>query len=449
TYDPAAADRYFNKRWVLKYGRAVQLAYILGGWGIGLLRDRYEYGGIGGRGNKWEKNMPMRAKQLLGLTQRLGTTAIKIGQALSIRGDILPAPYVKELSELQDRVKPFPNHIAMEIIEEELRSSTGGKSLKGIFRTVSSAPVAAASIGQVYKGELMDGQEVAIKVQRPDVIKDIALDLYVCRTIAPLWKKFFKLNSDLVGLIDEWGAGFVNELDYEREAVNSQRFLAAMRARGLDAVTTAEVVEDLSTERVLTTRWVVGERLEKSSEDDVGRLCGVALNAYLTMLLDTGLLHCDPHPGNLLRTEDGKLCILDFGMCIEVEKDLQYALIEYIAHLMSEDYKQIPRDLIKLGFVPAGKEALIQRAGVVEALSERVNVGDVARKMEQLQEDDNNYFQIPPWMAYILRTFSVLEGIGLQQDEDYSIAQECYPYLAKRLFSDSSPRAQEALRQML
>ena len=80
TYDPAAADRYFNKRWVLKYGRAVQLAYILGGWGIGLLRDRYEFGGIGGRGNKWEKNMPMRAKQLLGLTQRLGTTAIKIGQ---------------------------------------------------------------------------------------------------------------------------------------------------------------------------------------------------------------------------------------------------------------------------------------------------------------------------------------------------------------------------------
>ena len=505
-YDPKAAERFYAKRWALKFGRTAQLIGILGGWSIGVLRDKYEYGGIGGKGNKWDENMPMRAKQILNICTRLGTTAIKIGQALSIRGDILPAPYVKELSELQDRVKPFPTKIAKAIIEEELAASGAG-SIKSVFRKISEDPVAAASIGQVFKAELNDGTVVAVKVQRPDVIKDIALDLYIVRSLSPLYKRVFKLNSDLVGLVDEWGRGFVDELDYLREAVNGKRFLAAMEARGLDTVTTAKVVDDLSSNRILVTEWVDGERLSKSQEDDVGRLCGVALNAYLTMLLDTGLLHCDPHPGNLLRTPDGKLCILDFGMCIEVEKDLQYGLIEYISHLMSEDYQAIPGDLIRLGFVPPGQEAMIQRAGVVEALAsilkqlaqgggpkkvqerfikqikdefgdipreelrekmkarfeelnkqgelkqlqqqQRVGVADVASKMEEMQEDEQGYFQIPPWMAYILRTFSVLEGIGLNQDEDYSIAQECYPYLARRLFTDNSPRAQEALRQML
>lgn len=495
-YDPIKAEKFFAKRWALKYGRAVQLTQTLGGWGIGLLRDKYEYGG-----KNWQKNMPMRAKQILQICTKLGTTAIKIGQALSIRGDLLPAPYVAELSQLQDRVKPFPTDIAKNIISEEL-AALGKGSVSDVFQSLSSAPIASASIGQVYKGVLPDGTEVAVKVQRPDVVLDISLDLYFCRIIAPAYKRFMKLNTDFVGLIDEWGAGFVNELDYEREAVNSKRFLEAMEARGLDAVTTAEVIDELSTNRILVTKWVDGERLAASKAGDVGRLAGVALNAYLTMLLDTGLLHCDPHPGNFLRTSDGRLCILDFGMCIEVEKDLQYGLLEYIAHLVSEDYAQIPQDLINLGFVPKGKEDIIMQAGIVEALSlilkqlaegggpkkaqariekavrdefgdlpreelrkavrekmqrmnaegtlggERVGVGDVAKKMEEM-ERDQNAFQIPPWMAYILRTFTVLEGVGLAQDEDYSITSECYPYLARRLFTDNSPRAQHALRQML
>jgi hypothetical protein len=299
-YDPKAAEQFYAKRWVLKIGRTAQLIGILGGWGIGVLRDKYEYGGIGAKGNMWEKNMPMRAKQILNICTRLGTTAIKIGQSLSIRGDILPAPYVKELSELQDRVKPFPTNLAKAIIEEELASSGAG-SIKTVFRKISDEPVAAASIGQVFKAEMQDGTVVAIKVQRPDVINDIALDLAIVRQLAPAYKKAFNLNSDLVGLVDEWGRGFVDELDYLREATNGKRFLAAMQARGLDAVTTSEVIDPLSSNRILVTKWVDGERLSKSTEDDVGRLCGVALNAYLTMLLDTGLLHCMLSPPTSVR----------------------------------------------------------------------------------------------------------------------------------------------------
>ena len=138
-------------------------------------------------------------------------------------------------------MEPFPSEIARDIIEQELKAR-GRAPVVDSFKTLSREPVAAASIGQVYKGVLEDWQEVAVKVQRPDVVKDIALDLYMCRLIAPIYKRAFGLNTDLVGLIDEWGAGFVNELDYTREATNGQRFLEAMQARGLNAVTTSEVV---------------------------------------------------------------------------------------------------------------------------------------------------------------------------------------------------------------
>jgi predicted unusual protein kinase regulating ubiquinone biosynthesis (AarF/ABC1/UbiB family) len=107
--------------------------------------------------------------------------------------------------------------------------------------------------------------------------------------------------------------------------------------------------------KVLTTEWVDGTRLDRDTSPDVPRLCAVAINAYLTMLLDTGCLHCDPHPGNLLRTRDGKLCILDWGMTLPVPNDLQYSLIEFIAHVNAEDLDQIPQDFVNLGFTPQDK----------------------------------------------------------------------------------------------
>ena len=130
-----------------------------------------------------------------------------------------------------------------------------------------------------------------------------------------------------------------------------------MKARDLDAVCAPVVVERLGRDTVLVTEWVDGSRLDSDASPDVPRLCGVALNAYLTMLLDTGTLHCDPHPGNLLRTPSGKLCILDWGLVTSIDPDLQTSLIEHVAHLTAKDYAKVPSDLVKLGFVPKGGEA--------------------------------------------------------------------------------------------
>ena len=292
-------------------------------------------------------------------------------------------------------------------------------------------------------------------------------------------------------------------MDYLAEARNTELFLNAMKERGLSAVTAPQVLEEFSTNCLLVTEWVEGTRLDLDDSEDVPRLCGVAVNAYLTMLLDTGVLHCDPHPGNLLRTTDGKLCILDWGMTLDVPSDLQYALLEFIAHINSEDYDNLPQDFVNLGFSPPGKEVQLKNSGMTESLAftfrqlqggggakklrerlsdefrerygqdktdeeirklareemiermeerlqaEGVDVSGVTNVMEEMSRRNRELFKLPPYVLYVSRAFSTLEGIGLTINEDYSILAECYPYLARRLMSDNSPRSQKAFRTMV
>jgi aarF domain-containing kinase len=517
-YDPSAAKEFFLARPLAPLRRLAQIASLSGGFVASVALDKAL-----GREDHSEV-IAARSQQLLEVVTDLGATFVKIGQALSIRTDILPAPYVAGLTELQDAVAPFSADEGRAIIAKEL-----GVCLNDAFSEFSSDPVASASIGQVYRARLRKapdgsgGHEVAIKVQRPNVLYDVSLDLFVLREIlVPLYNKINPTsNTDAARLVDAWGEGFINELDYRKEATATSQFAAAMEERGLGSVTAPEVLDHLSSMHVLTSRWVEGERLASSSADDVPRLCAVALNAYLTMLLDTGVLHCDPHPGNLLRTTDGKLCILDWGMTLAVPTDLQLSLVEFIANLQAEAYDRVPDDLVKLGFVPAERLAELRRSGMTYGIARMLKIAasgggpkgsmdrlvaenkerygaelmakygtldspeatkerqrrfredwqeemaqdalsrggggggapsaavELTQKIEQLQQENSNVFAIPDYFVYMSRAFATLEGIGLSADPSYGIIRECFPYLAKRLLSDDSPRARSALRTLL
>jgi predicted unusual protein kinase regulating ubiquinone biosynthesis (AarF/ABC1/UbiB family) len=510
SYDPHAANTFYESRPIASIIRLTQLVTKCSGFVADTVLDANLF-------NREEQMVEQRSQELLELVSDLGPTFIKVGQALSTRTDLLPAKYAKGLTGLQDAVPPFSGELGRAVIEQEL-----GIKIDDVFSSLSQEPVASASIGQVYRGTLRDsGVEVAVKVQRPFVLPTVALDLYMMRSLAPLWKKSQDISTDLVGLVDAWGEGFVNELDYKAEARATTEFSKAMKDRGLGSVFAPEVVEELSSTHVLTTKWVDGERLSSSNADDVPRLCGVALNAYLTMLLDTGTLHCDPHPGNLLRTPDGRLCILDWGMVIDVPTDLQLSLLEFIANLNAENYEDVPDDLVKLQFVPENKLEELRESGLTVAISSMIKLaaegggpkgamqrmvkqnkekyaealsgfddldgkeatevrqrlfkeewqksmaedamsrGDednsnpisttagLTLKIEQMQEQNADVFAIPDYFVYMSRAFSTLEGIGLSSDSNYSILKECYPYLAKRLLSDDSPRARGALRTLL
>jgi len=490
-YDPIQARAYYSRRLLLVVQRLMQLLRLSNKFLIALVLDQYIF-------KTEEQNRAQRAAELLELITKLGPTAIKVGQALSVRPDLIPTEYAEALSTLQDQVPPFDGAQAKDILQREL-GSTKFSHLKNLG--LNSDPVASASIGQVYKG-LIDDRAVAVKVQRPNVLAEIALDLYLVREwIAPIYQAVTRTSTDLQGLANEWGRGFIAELDYRKEAVATIRFTQDMAQRGLTAVTAPRVVTDYSTEKVLITEWVDGTRLDQSDVRDVPRLCSVALNAYLVMLLETQVLHCDPHPGNLLRTKDGKLCILDWGMTLEIDPNLQYSLLEYVAHLTSNNYDELPDDMVKLGFLKAEKLEFAKRSGVLEPLkyflkqageggggsavrerifteyrerypglsddelrvemraemkkrmSEIVERESVATgitvEVEELQRQNRDSFMIPEWFLYTSRAFLTLEGVSLQADPNYSIIKSCFPYVARRLVADDDPRARKALRDLL
>lgn len=461
--------------------------------------------------DKLQASEAQRAREARDLAVKMGTTFIKIGQALSIRTDLIPPAYALELKQLQDNVPAFDSEEARAILRRELRVHDLGE----IFEELSAEPVASASIGQVYKGKLKDGgRAVAVKVQRPGVSEAIALDMQILRVLTPVTaavarvvqgKRPKKTDIDFaVELVDEWSRGFVAETDYELEAKHTIEFQEAMRHRNLSAVVSPKPVQELSTKTVLVTEWVDGTRLDHADSPDVPELCTLAINAYLTMLLDTGRLHCDPHPGNLLRTADGKLCILDWGMTIGVPRDLQYALLEFIAHVDSGNIEAIPQDFVNLGLTDEDKVDDLTRSGMAEIVGlvlgqlnqgggvkkmgsrmvddmrekygddlsmdelRKVAEGDMAQKYLQiahsssttlvggvatvaddLSRRNEDLFRLPPYLLYMIRAFSTLEGIGLSIDENFAITAQTFPYLSKRLLTDDSPRARAALESMI
>ena len=250
---------------------------------------------------KISSNSDARAMELSVLLTKLGPSFIKVGQSLSIRTDLLSPAYVRGLKSLQDQCPPFSTEEARNIIESEL-----GSRIEEIFVMFPNEPIAAASLGQVYKATIStssgdnnnDGsgsggleRDVAVKVQRPNIMNQIALDMHLIREVAPVIKRTFNLNTDFVGIVDTWGAGFVDELDYIEEAINAKSFTESIQQTPLSGVVFAPpVVDELTTRKVLTTEWVVGERLDKSAKEDISILCSIAMNSYLTMMLETGLL---------------------------------------------------------------------------------------------------------------------------------------------------------------
>ncbi|KAG4997142.1 hypothetical protein JHK85_028581 [Glycine max] len=401
-YDPASISAYWGKRPRSVATRIVQLLSVAGGFLSRIAWDVIN--------KKVKENEVARAIELREIVTSLGPAYIKLGQALSIRPDILSPVAMTELQKLCDKVPSFADDVAMALIEEEL-----GQPWQNIYSELSSSPIAAASLGQVYKGRLIEnGDLVAVKVQRPFVLETVSIDV--------------------VGLVDEWAARFFEELDYVNEGENGNRFAEMMR-------------KDLP-----QAKWIDGEKLSQSTENDVGELVNVGVICYLKQLLDTGFFHADPHPGNLIRTPDGKLAILDFGLVTKLTDDQKYGMIEAIAHLIHRDYPAIVKDFVKLGFIPDGvnlEPILPVLAKVFDQALEgggakNINFQELASDLAQITFDYP--FRIPPYFALIIRAIGVLEGIALVGNSEFAIVDEAYPYIAQRLLTDESPRLRDALR---
>src|SRR5438270_1898489 len=252
--------------------------------------------------------------QLASALEELGPCFIKLGQLLSTRPDLLPADYIHALSRLQDTIQPVPAERIMQIVQAELHAP-----VSELFQCFDAQPLATASMAQVHRAVLRDGSEVAVKVQRPGVRQRIEIDLEVLREIAQFAARHTSVGAryGLVQMVHELELSLNQELAFRLEAENTRRI--GRQIAGFSKLCTPTVHTEYTSPRVLTLSFLKGRHLADVSRDELKALNPRAiaadlLSAYMKQVAIDGVFHCDPHPGNILLTDDGRLALMDFGM---------------------------------------------------------------------------------------------------------------------------------------
>jgi len=381
----------------------------------------------------------------------LGPTFIKIGQALGTRADLLPLAYVKELSTLQDQVPAFPTGDAFARIEAEL-----GRPLHECFAEIDSEPIASASLGQVYRARLSSGEEVAVKVQRPDLDAIISFDIAVLYRIVQLTNRFFPRaneNADWDGMLREFYATIFEEMDYVKEGRNADRFRYNFRT--WRAVRVPKIFWSHTSRRVLTLEFIRGTKVVDLEALRARRISPVKVNrllvrTYLKQLLEDGFFHADPHPGNLLVMDSGHLAFFDFGMVGRITPKLQSQMINAFFHVVAKDVHGLGQDIINLNFLKPGVDPETIRP-VVESLFKlylNLKLGEVKFKelTYDLAEVVYEYpFRLPANFTYVMRALMTLEGIGIVTDPGFSFFETAKPYAKEFMLK----REGKAFRQLI
>jgi predicted unusual protein kinase regulating ubiquinone biosynthesis (AarF/ABC1/UbiB family) len=364
---------------------------------------------------------------------KLGPTFIKIGQSLGTRADLLPLAYVKELALLQDQVPAFPTSEAYARLEAEL-----GRSLQEAYAEIDAAPVAAASLGQVYRARLHTGEEVAIKIQRPNLEETISFDIAILRRITDFLNRIPQVsdNADWSGMLREFDETIHEEMDYVKEGHNADRFRESFKSWRVIHV--PKIHWSYSTRHVLTMEFIRGTKVTDLEGLKARRISPVKVNrllirTYLKQLLEDGFFHADPHPGNLLVMDSGRLAFFDFGMTGRITPRLQSQMIDAFFHVVAKDVPGLAQDLINLNFLKPSVDPETVRP-VIEGLFQHylnLKLGDVNFKelTYDLAEVMYEYpFRLPANFTYIMRALMTLEGIGIVTDPGFNFFDTAKPY---------------------
>ncbi len=445
-YDAEAIARYYRFRpWEVIW-RAITIIWFFSRFTLSLKWDEWR--------NKTEQNQLKRAAQLREMLTRLGPTFIKVGQALSTRPDLVRKDFLNELVKLQDQLPPSDNAIALSIVEADL-----GRPIKELFSQISPNPVAAASLGQVYRAFLHTGEEVAVKVQRPNLLPVITRDLYLMRWAAGWLAPWLPLNlgHDLTLIVDEFGIKLFEEIDYVNEGRNAEKF--ASNFHDDPTVKVPIIYWRYSSIRVLTLEWINGFKLTDTASIraaglDTDKLIQIGVISGLRQLLEHGFFHADPHPGNLFALPDGRMAYIDFGMMDQLEQYTKETIASSVVYLINKDYDELAKNFVKLGFLTPDIDIrpIIPALETVlgEAIGESVgnfNFKTITDKFSELMYDYP--FRVPAKFALIIRSLVTQEGLALSLNSNFKIVEVSYPYVARRLLMGESPEMRRHLIEVL
>jgi predicted unusual protein kinase regulating ubiquinone biosynthesis (AarF/ABC1/UbiB family) len=382
-----------------------------------------------------------RANTLLESLLTLGPTFIKLGQLLSTRPDVLPPEYVDELSKLQDEVPPAPWTEAERVIESELGPVADN------FDEFDTEAISGASLGQVYDAKI-DGERVAVKVRRPGIEDLVEADLRVIRWSLPLIMRFIGQARafSLENLADEFARTIREEMDYDREA----EMLGEIRENFEDdpEIAIPRVIESHSGSRVLTMEFLGGTKINRVRElDEEGldrhELAETLQRAYLQMIIQDGVFHADPHPGNLAVTDDGRIIFYDFGMSGRVDEFIQRKIVDFYIAVANQDIEGILDALIEMGTLsPEADRATmgsVMELAIEDARGEDIETYRVQQIVSQVEDTIYEFpLRLPSNLALVLRVATVVEGVCVTLDPEFDFIAVATEYLTEEGYREES-----------
>jgi len=433
-----------------KIKRTTQIVKIFANHGFGALMDRL---GI----LKYLK-MEMQTKEYkerelskLSIGERLrlsfeelGPTFIKLGQIMSTRPDLLPREIIHEMEKLQDAVAPFSISDVKQVIEFEL-----GDKLENIFREFKEEPIAAASIGQVHRAKLLSGKDVVVKVQRPNIEKNIELDLGILKDLADFIDNRTKLGKlySFSKMAEEFETTITNELDFRLEGENAETFKVNFKDEA------NVIVPDISwihtTSRVLTMDEIKGTSLKNfEALDQLGLdkeiIARNLANSVLYQILRDGFFHGDPHPGNIMVLENNKIAFLDFGMIGQLSPHRKNQFLKMLMGITLKDSKLIIQAIAELDAISNSinmrkleKDIDRLRDQVLSVPLSEIKIGEVFNEIFDLAFTYN--MMIPGEFTMLAKSLITLEGLVEKLDPDLNILEIAEPIAGKLIFTLISP----------
>lgn len=384
-----------------------------------------------------DSTLPERLRHAL---ERLGPTAVKVGQLLSTRPDLLPEEYRIELRRLQDQVAPVPYEQIAAVVEAEL-----GQPPEAAFARFEREPIASASIGQVHAATLPDGLEVAVKVQRPEIRSLVETDLDIVRAQAHrvVNTGILPHSMNAESIADEFADAVRRELDYLIEAPNTDRLATAFA--GSHEIAVPRVHHRYTTQRVLTLDRFQGvpfnrpEDLEAAGFDR-SKLARVGVSAYFRQIFEVGVVHADPHPGNLLALPDGRVGFTDFGRVVSVTPAMRDAVSDLLLGIVDRDADLAAEAFVEMSFDPArlDVERLERELSVLIGKYHGATLG--ALPLGTLVEDmfglvRSHELSLPSGFVMLMATLGVLEGVGREFDPGFDFVEVARPY-ARELWAE-------------
>jgi len=406
--------------------RPLSVIVRLAPFAVAFLRDRRAWILFGRPASRSAGHHEKRAVRLTGRLAGLGPTFVKLAQLLSSRADILPEPYLSEISKLQDQVPADPADRIRGVIESEL-----GASVAELFEDFGDVPVAAASLGQVHTARV-DGQDVVVKVLRPGVEEAIALDLDISFRLL-FWLNILFPNHHvraLTNVVREFSVRVRAEMDFEQEATNIARFQSVFA--GDRKVRAPEVHERFTRRRVLVMERCHGTKIDhlhdlfSSGRLSFKQVMETLTGAYLRMMMVDGFMHADPHPGNLLVQDDGTLVLLDWGAVLEVPRWTRESILRTAIALGREDIDSVINEMYRLGMISSevSRGEIREAATEILRIVERAKTTNRAKIVEEIIGEllDTFYtwpIALPQELVYFFRAAALIEGVAFHYEPNF------------------------------